>query len=200
MANVSRRMFLGAGAGVLAQAQSTTQSVAPSDRVSVGMIAVGSRAQELLEAIKKVPGTEIVGVCDAYTGRVERAVERTEGRAKVYKSYKDILADPAIDVVTVATPDHWHKQMVIEALEAGSNITGIQAAGALVEHGVGEHGQPGQLTVAAGASGVEQLDVEHRQLAGVHEVHRRALTGLPVLQVQPAAGGNSLYSRFSAYI
>ncbi len=83
-----------------------------------------------------------------------------------------------------------------EALEAGSNITGIQAAGALVEHGVGEHGQPGQLTVAAGASGVEQLDVEHRQLAGVHEVHRRALTGLPVLQVQPAAGGRGVQIEF----
>ena len=118
MAQVSRRVFLGAGAGVLAQAQSAP----PSDRIAVGMIAVGSRAQELLEAIKKIPGTEIAGVCDAYSGRVERAVERTAGRAKVFASYKDILADPSIDVVTVATPDHWHKRMVIEALEAGKDV------------------------------------------------------------------------------
>jgi predicted dehydrogenase len=118
MPEFSRRMFLGAGAGVLAQAQ----AAAPSDKITVGMIAVGSRAQELLEAIKQVPGTEIVGVCDAYSGRIERAVERTEGRAKVYKSYKGILADPSIDAVTVATPDHWHKKMVIEALEAGKDV------------------------------------------------------------------------------
>lgn len=118
MAKVSRRIFLGAGAGVLAQAQ----SAAPSDRVTVGMIAVGSRAQELLEEIRKIPGTEIVGVCDAYSGRSERAVERTEGRAKIYAGYKDILADPSIDAVTIGTPDHWHKRMVIEALEAGKDV------------------------------------------------------------------------------
>ncbi|MXY69298.1 MAG: Gfo/Idh/MocA family oxidoreductase [Acidobacteriia bacterium] len=115
---LTRRIFLGTGAGVLAQAQ----TIAPSDRISVGMIAVGSRSHELLESIKKVDGTEIVGVCDAYTGRVERAIERTEGRAKKYASYKNILADPSIDAVTIGTPDHWHRQMVIEALEAGKDV------------------------------------------------------------------------------
>ena len=113
---LTRRIFLGSGAGVLAQA------AAPSDRISVGMIAVGSRSHELLEAIKKVDGTEIAGVCDAYAGRVERAIERTGGRAKKYSSYKDILADPSIDAVTVGTPDHWHRQMVLEALEAGKDV------------------------------------------------------------------------------
>ena len=115
---ISRRVFLGAGAGVLAQAQ----SIAPSDRITVGMIATGSRSHELLEAIKKVDGTEIVGVCDAYTGRVQRAIERTSSRAKDYGSYEHILADPAIDAVTIGTPDHWHKQMVVEALEAGKDV------------------------------------------------------------------------------
>ena len=115
---ITRRIFLGAGAGVLAQAQ----TVAPSDRIAVGMIATGSRSHELLEAIKQVEGTEIVGVCDAYTGRVQRAIERTDSRAKDYGSYQEILADPSIDAVTIGTPDHWHKQMVIEALEAGKDV------------------------------------------------------------------------------
>lgn len=115
---LTRRIFLGAGAGVLAQAQ----SVAPSDRIAVGMIATGSRSHELLEAIKKVPGTEIVGVCDAYQGRVERAIERTGGRARNYGDYREILADESIDAVTIGTPDHWHKQMVLEALEAGKEV------------------------------------------------------------------------------
>ena len=115
---ITRRIFLGAGAGALAQAQ----SIAPSDRIAVGMIATGSRSHELLEAIKKVPGTEIAGVCDAYEGRVRRAIERTGGRAKAYGSYEEILADPAIDAVTIGTPDHWHRQMVVEALEAGKDV------------------------------------------------------------------------------
>lgn len=115
---LTRRIFLGAGAGVLAHAQNT----APSDRITVGMIAVGARSHELLEGIKRIDGTEIVGVCDAYTGRVERAVERTDGRAKTYPSYEHILDDPAIDAVTIGTPDHWHRQMVVEALRAGKEV------------------------------------------------------------------------------
>ena len=116
--SVTRRIFLGGGAGVLAQAQ----NVAPSDRVTVGMIAAGSRTHELLEATKKVPGTEIVGVCDAYAGHVERAIERTDGRAKDYGTYEQILDDPSIDAVTIGTPDHWHRKMVLAALESGKEV------------------------------------------------------------------------------
>ena len=115
---LTRRVFLGAGAGVLAQAQ----DVPATDRITVGMIAVGSRSHELLEFIKKVPGTEIVGVCDAYTGRVERAIERTGGRAKDYGNYEAMLADPSIDAVTIGTPDHWHRRMVLDALQAGKHV------------------------------------------------------------------------------
>ncbi len=115
---ISRRIFLGAGAGVLAQAQSTS----PADRITVGMIATGSRSHELLEAIKQVEGTEITAVCDAYKGRMERAVERTASRARAYSDYREILADTSIDAVTIGTPDHWHKQMVVEALEAGKDV------------------------------------------------------------------------------
>lgn len=115
---LTRRVLLGAGAGMLARAQ----EFAPSDRITVGMIAAGSRSHELLEAIKKVPGTEIVGVCDAYSGRVERAIERTGSRARDYGSYERILSDPSIDAVTIGTPDHWHKRMVLEALEAGKDV------------------------------------------------------------------------------
>ena len=115
---LTRRVFLGAGTGAVAQAQPTVAS----DRITVGMIGVGSRSHELLEAIKKVEGTEIVGVCDAYSGRVERAIERTEGRAREFSDYREILADQSIDAVTIGTPDHWHRQMVLEALEAGKDI------------------------------------------------------------------------------
>ncbi len=117
-APISRRIFLGGGAGVLAQAQ----RIPPADRIAVGMIATGSRSHQLLEAIKRVDGTEITAVCDAYKGRVDRAVERTESRARAVANYKEILADPSIDAVTIGTPDHWHKQMVVEALEAGKDV------------------------------------------------------------------------------
>jgi predicted dehydrogenase len=122
--NLTRRTFLG-GAGALAVAAAAgpaAAAVGPNDRVRVGMIAVGARAHQLMEAIQAVDGTEIVSVCDAYTGRVERAVERSGGKAKAAPGYREILADSSIDAVTIATPDHLHKQVVIEALEAGKDV------------------------------------------------------------------------------
>jgi predicted dehydrogenase len=96
--------------------------VAASDKVTVGMIGVGARAHQLIEAIKVLPNAEIVAVCDAYKGRIERAIERTAGRAKAYKDFREILADKAIDTVVIATPDHHHAAMAIAAVQAGKDV------------------------------------------------------------------------------
>ncbi|MBI1356357.1 MAG: gfo/Idh/MocA family oxidoreductase [Acidobacteria bacterium] len=115
---VSRRTFL-AGAGALA---TSALSAAPSNRVAIGMIGCGARAHQLMNGLLKTQGTEIVSVFDGYKGRLERAVERTGGRAKIADSYQAILADPSVDAVVVASPDHWHAKQVIEAMEAGKDV------------------------------------------------------------------------------
>ena len=161
--NVTRRTFLGAAGAAGASASSMASAAnrrGPNDRITVGMIAVGSRAQELLEAIKQVDGTEIVAVCDAYSGRMERAAGRTAGRARTHKNYQEIIADDSIDVVTVATPDHWHKTQVSEALQGGKDVycekpltyaidEGLEIAAAVKKSGkllqVGSQGVSSQL-------------------------------------------------------
>jgi len=115
---VSRRIFL-AGAGALA---TSAAAAAPSSRTTVGMIGCGARAHQLIKGLLKSPNAEIVSVFDGYKGRIERAVERTEGRAKAVASYQQILADDSIDAVVVASPDHWHARQVIESLEAGKDV------------------------------------------------------------------------------
>lgn len=118
--SVSRRNFLQAS-GALAAAAAPA-SPAANDRIQVGVIGNGARSHELMQFLLKVPGTQIVGVTDAYQGRVERALERVGKAAKAYPSYREILADKSIDAVVVATPDHWHKNIVLAALEAGKDI------------------------------------------------------------------------------
>jgi len=130
---MNRRQFLkrsavtGASAGLLhglgqqAFGQASA-AVNPSDKITIGMIGVGARAQQLMSAIQQIPGAEIVAVCDAYKGRLERAVERTQGRAKVYNDYREILAQSDIQAVVVATPDHLHKMQVIDSLRAGKDV------------------------------------------------------------------------------
>ena len=88
----------------------------------VGVIGAGARSHELMAALMQHQGAEIVAVVDAYRGRLERALDRVQGRAKAYKTYQDILAQKSIDAVLVVTPDHWHRKLVLEAIAAGKDV------------------------------------------------------------------------------
>jgi predicted dehydrogenase len=85
------------------------------------LIGAGARGQELLQTVLQIAGVEVVALCDAYTGRAARARARTNGLATIYQDYREILGRKEIDAVIVATPDHWHKTMVIEAVQAGKD-------------------------------------------------------------------------------
>jgi predicted dehydrogenase len=116
---ISRRNFIQSAAALPALA---ARPVAANDRIRFGIIGTGARSHQIMEAMKLVPGIEFAAVVDAYKGRVERAVARLEGKAKPYRDYREILADKSIDAVVIATPDHWHKQMVVEAVRAGKDV------------------------------------------------------------------------------
>jgi predicted dehydrogenase len=115
----SRRQFLQQSGFAAAAPQATP---AANDRIQVGVIGTGARSHELMQALLNLPSARITAVCDAYTGRVARALERVGSSARSYPSYKEILADKTVDAVIVATPDHWHKTMVLEALAAGKDV------------------------------------------------------------------------------
>jgi predicted dehydrogenase len=117
---MTRSVMIGLGATVARRASAA--QVPPSDRLTVGLVGSGARGQELLEASGQIPGVEVVAVCDAYTGRIERARARTNNRAAAYNDYRAILENKEIDAVIVATPDHWHLKMVMDALNAGKDV------------------------------------------------------------------------------
>lgn len=120
---ISRRSFLEVNA---AMASSMRAQVSPNDRVRAAFIGCGARAHELMAAMMAHPQFEIPAVCDAYKGRLERATDRireTRGTApRALKDYREAIADKSIDALVVATPDHWHKTMVLEALAAGKDV------------------------------------------------------------------------------
>jgi predicted dehydrogenase len=130
MSKLNRRQFLtrsaAAGAAATLSRSATAFSAppdSPNDRLQLGIVGVGARVQSgLLDAAMAVSGVEVVGVCDAYRGRVQRAIARTKGRARDYGDWKTLLADPSIDAVIVATPDHWHRIHTVEALRAGKHV------------------------------------------------------------------------------
>ena len=108
-------------ATTLASGQVQAQTAA-NDRLQVGFIGVGARAHQLLRDVVAMKGVEVVALSDAYTGRIERAQSRIGGKATVYRDYRELLANPSIDAVFIATPDHWHKTMAVDAVAARKDI------------------------------------------------------------------------------
>jgi len=119
---LSRRHFLQSTSALAAAAPAPATPATANGKIQVGVIGTGARSHELMQALMTVPGAQIVGVTDAYKGRVERALERVGNSARSYPSFKDILSNKSIDAVVVATPDHWHKSIVIQAVEAGKDV------------------------------------------------------------------------------
>ena len=108
---------------VLGEEAAAYQSGSPNDKIQVGIIGVGARVQSgVLQAAVAVPGVEVIGVCDAYKGRVTRALERLGSQAKDYGDWRAMLADKSIDAVIIATPDHWHREQTVAALAAGKDV------------------------------------------------------------------------------
>jgi len=95
---------------------------AAGDRVTLGVLGAGARAQQLMESIMEIPGVEIVALCDAYQGRAERARSLTEGKARIVDDYRRILDDKDVDTVIIGSPDHWHRQMSLDSLSAGKDV------------------------------------------------------------------------------
>jgi predicted dehydrogenase len=134
--SLSRRDFmrLGAGAAALGAAAKVTileaptlwaspGPVAPSDTVRFGIIGTGVRGCELLNASLKVPGVECVAAADLYDSRHEAAKEALGGKdIFTTREYRQILDRKDIDAVFVATMDHWHRKVVVEAAETGKDV------------------------------------------------------------------------------
>lgn len=87
--------------------------ITPSDKITIGMTGVGARVHQLIETIKRFEEAELVAVCDAYQGRVERAISRTNGRAKAYRDYREIIQQADLDAVVISTPAPWHHRHAV---------------------------------------------------------------------------------------
>lgn len=97
--------------------------VEKSDPLGIGIIGYGKRGEQLVKAL----GTgglniEIRGVCEVSNQRRERGLAAAGSGAAAYKIYLDLLDDNNIDAVIIATPDHWHAPMAIEAARRGKHI------------------------------------------------------------------------------
>src|SRR5882672_6944945 len=95
---------------------------APSDKVRFGIVGVGMEGTGLLTTAVQLPGVECAAACDLYDGRHELAREIVGKPIRTTRRYKELLDDKDIDAIVVAVPDHWHKQVVVDAVGAGKDV------------------------------------------------------------------------------
>lgn len=94
-----------------------------SDPLRVGIIGYGKRGNELLDAINQTDlNVEILGISEISKQRMDCGLARAGANARAYKNYPDLLKEEQIDAVIIATPDHWHASMAIEASRRGKHI------------------------------------------------------------------------------
>src|SRR5262245_2096541 len=138
--NVNRRDFLKTSAAGAAALSLTAKSYArvqgANDRIGVGFLGVGGRCQEHLNVINKFKkenrGAEPVAVCDVWDGNkevgrglyfsAEKCGLKADDKEHVTKDYRRVLDLKEVDVVCIATPDHWHAKMSIDAAAAGKDV------------------------------------------------------------------------------
>ena len=100
------------------------RATAANDRLGVLVIGNGGRGGSHLSMWDRMAqeekDVEIVAVCDVYRPRAQRAADRY--KAKLYMDHREALADPAVDVVSIATPDHHHGYQAIDAVKAGKDV------------------------------------------------------------------------------
>ncbi len=135
---MNRRIFIEKTAAGLAAATIVPRHVlgrsgytAPSDKINIAYIGLGKQSNHLVNEITKCPEAVTVAACDVYGKKLDLFLDHAkEQNAKKgisseiipYHYYRELLESQDIDAVVIATPDHWHAQMAVDAAKAGKDI------------------------------------------------------------------------------
>jgi len=130
---MSRRQFMkrslsvaGAGAATTGKVWAAASGarpgggVSPNDKITMGIIGAGIRGLEDMESVRVVGGNVAI-VCDLYDGHLRRARE-IQADVPTTRDYREVLERKDVDAVLIATSDHWHAPIALEAMRAGKDV------------------------------------------------------------------------------
>lgn len=103
----------------------TSHLFSANDRIAVAVIGANGRGTEHVAALTELSGVEVVNVIDVDDRAMAKGIAAAKKQANAPKGLKDFrkaLADPSVDAITIATPDHWHAPMAILGLAAGKHV------------------------------------------------------------------------------
>lgn len=147
---MDRRKFIRNGAATIAafsiipsHVMGRNGALAPSDQLTRAIIGVGGMGQGHI----RYPGARLTAICDVDTNHLKTALEKCPQGTKTYHDYRELLNDPGIDIIHIATPPHWHGIMSVDAARAGKDVwcekpmTRTIGEGLRVKEAIAQHGR-----------------------------------------------------------
>jgi predicted dehydrogenase len=158
-----------APAAPLVTAASSRRIMGANDRIRLGVIGAGGRGQYLMKELNRAAGVEWVAVCDVYSNRCDEAATLAGGPVKTFNDHRQVLDINDIDAVIVATPDHWHAPITVDACNAGKDV--------FVEKPMVHTPKDGQAVVRAAArnSRIVQVGMQARAVPHWQDARRKYL-------------------------
>ena len=137
----SRRNFVKSSAAAAMAAPAVLGAQSANNRVKIGWIATGSRGKHVMNQmyLSSKDLVDVVAVCDTYQGNLNQGkdIVQTQQKTtpKTYVDYREVLADPNVDVVFICSPEHLHHPMAMAALKAKKHIYLEKPIGHTIEEG-----------------------------------------------------------------
>src|SRR5512137_968090 len=94
----------------------------PNSRIHVGLIGCGGMGRANLGACASQPDVVVSAACDVWASRRDAVVQQFKDTCKGYRDFRELLQQPDLDAVIIATPPHWHALIAMMACEAGKDI------------------------------------------------------------------------------
>src|SRR5271157_2469017 len=133
-----RDMLKGASAAAFTTLIFPRMARGANDRITAAFIGTGTMGQGNVDYAIQTGLVQAVAICDVYQPNLEKGIVVANKRGqspKAVKDFREILADKSIDVVCIATPDHWHAYITVEACKAGKDVYVEKPACTYVEEG-----------------------------------------------------------------
>jgi predicted dehydrogenase len=102
-------------------AASYSRILGANDRIGLGLIGSGERGRHDMGLFQSAGGVEVRAVCDVYAQMIDLAKQKAP-QARGYSDHRKLLESKDVDVALIATPDHWHAECTIDALNAGKDV------------------------------------------------------------------------------
>ena len=112
---MNRRVFLMTSAG-------TALAQTPTNTVRLALIGAGGRGRRVMSEFQRDPDLKVHAVCDVYEPNLELGLSAAGPGTVACRDYRRVLDDPAVDAVLIATPEHWHHRMTLDAMAAGKDV------------------------------------------------------------------------------